>query len=145
VRSGWYPDPTGRHETRWWDGVQWREWVDGRRNAETDPLPETAPLHWGSGPLPMPSSTTGRSGWRLGCLIVGLVALWVVGGLVTIVLAALQSLGSEWNCADSATSCNDHGHLAILIVGGVLLLLITALVIGAWLPTRRDEQPRGPA
>lgn len=22
---GWYPDPFGRHETRWWDGQQWTE------------------------------------------------------------------------------------------------------------------------
>jgi uncharacterized protein YxjI len=24
---GWYPDPFGRHETRWWDGVRWTEHV----------------------------------------------------------------------------------------------------------------------
>jgi uncharacterized protein YxjI len=24
---GWYPDPFGRHETRWWDGRQWTEHV----------------------------------------------------------------------------------------------------------------------
>src|SRR5689334_11523637 len=21
--AGWYPDPTGRHERRWWDGESW--------------------------------------------------------------------------------------------------------------------------
>jgi uncharacterized protein YxjI len=25
--AGWYPDPFGRHETRWWDGVRWTEHV----------------------------------------------------------------------------------------------------------------------
>ncbi|HLM62879.1 MAG TPA: phospholipid scramblase-related protein [Acidimicrobiales bacterium] len=25
--QGWYPDPFGRHETRWWDGVRWTEHV----------------------------------------------------------------------------------------------------------------------
>jgi uncharacterized protein YxjI len=25
--AGWYPDPFGRHETRWWDGHQWTEHV----------------------------------------------------------------------------------------------------------------------
>jgi len=31
---GWYPDPFGRHETRWWDGAQWTEHV---RDASGDP------------------------------------------------------------------------------------------------------------
>jgi uncharacterized protein YxjI len=25
--AGWYPDPFGRHESRWWDGVRWTEHV----------------------------------------------------------------------------------------------------------------------
>ena len=25
--AGWYPDPFGRHETRWWDGMRWTEHV----------------------------------------------------------------------------------------------------------------------
>ena len=24
---GWYPDPSGQHGTRWWDGVQWTDQV----------------------------------------------------------------------------------------------------------------------
>ena len=45
--SGWYPDPTGRHRTRWWDGAEWRGWVDGDAGVEVDQLPEdfdTLPL-----------------------------------------------------------------------------------------------------
>ncbi len=26
---GWYPDPSGQHGTRWWDGGQWTQHVDG--------------------------------------------------------------------------------------------------------------------
>jgi uncharacterized protein YxjI len=25
--AGWYPDPFGRHESRWWDGIRWTEHV----------------------------------------------------------------------------------------------------------------------
>ena len=25
--AAWYPDPTGRHENRWWDGAQWTAYV----------------------------------------------------------------------------------------------------------------------
>lgn len=34
AKSGWYRDPTGRHELRRWDGDGWSEWVidAGRRN-----------------------------------------------------------------------------------------------------------------
>jgi uncharacterized protein YxjI len=33
---GWYPDPFGRHETRWWDGSRWTEHVasHGRRSVD---------------------------------------------------------------------------------------------------------------
>jgi hypothetical protein len=31
TRPAWYPDPSGRHERRYWDGAQWTENVlDGR-------------------------------------------------------------------------------------------------------------------
>jgi uncharacterized protein YxjI len=33
---GWYPDPFGRHETRWWDGNQWTEHVASHGRQSTD-------------------------------------------------------------------------------------------------------------
>jgi uncharacterized protein YxjI len=33
---GWYPDPFGRHETRWWDGNQWTEHVASHGRQTTD-------------------------------------------------------------------------------------------------------------
>ena len=35
---GWYPDPAGRHEHRWWDGVGWTEDVSSHGRPATDPL-----------------------------------------------------------------------------------------------------------
>ena len=34
---GWYPDPFGRHETRWWDGHQWSEHVASHGRQAVDP------------------------------------------------------------------------------------------------------------
>ena len=34
---GWYPDPFGRHETRWWDGAQWTEHVASHGRQQVDP------------------------------------------------------------------------------------------------------------
>ncbi|MFN7148179.1 MAG: DUF2510 domain-containing protein [Microthrixaceae bacterium] len=35
---GWYPDPTGRHEQRYWDGSVWTDAVVSRGQPGTDPI-----------------------------------------------------------------------------------------------------------
>jgi len=35
---GWFPDPTGRHDHRWWDGVTWTAHVADAGIAGHDPL-----------------------------------------------------------------------------------------------------------
>ncbi len=35
---GWYPDPTGRHERRYWDGKGWTALVEDQRVTANDPL-----------------------------------------------------------------------------------------------------------
>ena len=40
---GWNPDPTGRHEYRWWDGTQWTERVADGGATAVDPLDATGP------------------------------------------------------------------------------------------------------
>jgi uncharacterized membrane protein len=36
---GWYPDPSGHHEQRYWDGTRWTEYVSDAGRQTTDPLP----------------------------------------------------------------------------------------------------------
>lgn len=36
---GWYPDPSGRHEQRYWDGTRWTEHVSDHGQQSTEPLP----------------------------------------------------------------------------------------------------------
>jgi uncharacterized protein YxjI len=36
--AGWYPDPGGRHEFRYWDGTAWTEHVANRGQQSTDPV-----------------------------------------------------------------------------------------------------------
>ena len=40
---GWHPDPTGRHDHRYWDGSQWSEHVADAGVSGTDPLDAVAP------------------------------------------------------------------------------------------------------
>lgn len=35
-QPGWYADPFGRHEARWWDGTQWTEHVSSHGRQTTD-------------------------------------------------------------------------------------------------------------
>jgi hypothetical protein len=36
--ANWYPDPTGRHEYRYWDGVTWTDHVSDNGTGGTDPV-----------------------------------------------------------------------------------------------------------
>lgn len=36
--AGWFPDPTFRHQLRYWDGVDWTDAVADGQNRSTDPL-----------------------------------------------------------------------------------------------------------
>jgi hypothetical protein len=36
--AGWFPDPTGRHEQRYWDGATWTDAVVSNGQPGTDPL-----------------------------------------------------------------------------------------------------------
>ena len=38
--AGWYPDPTGRHEHRYWDGSRWTEQVGSQGRQRLDPAIE---------------------------------------------------------------------------------------------------------
>jgi uncharacterized protein YxjI len=40
--ANWYPDPTGRHEHRYWDGSAWTDHVSNQGVAATDPVQASA-------------------------------------------------------------------------------------------------------
>jgi Protein of unknown function (DUF2510) len=47
---GWQPDPSGRHEYRYWDGSTWTEDVSDAGATSVDPLPGVAPPGGPGGP-----------------------------------------------------------------------------------------------
>jgi Protein of unknown function (DUF2510) len=56
MQGTWQPDPTGRHETRYWDGAKWTAWVSDAGSTSEDPVawpqpPESAGLGLRSGYL----------------------------------------------------------------------------------------------
>lgn len=56
--AGWIPDPTSRHELRYWNGSVWTEHVTDATVTGIDPLPTTSEGRWEPDP-------TGRHQWRL--------------------------------------------------------------------------------
>lgn len=38
IDAGWDPDPTGRHQLRYWDGVGWTQWVSDFDVLGQDPM-----------------------------------------------------------------------------------------------------------
>ena len=50
--AGWYPDPAGNHEMRYWDGYAWLDNVSDQGTTASDPL--------GGKPMPPPSQVAAR-------------------------------------------------------------------------------------
>jgi hypothetical protein len=80
----WYPDPTTRHELRFWDGARWTEHVvsAGRQQVDpltTEPLPGAVPAATSTAPAPGPvANAEGRRAPVLGGLGLLLCVLAVV-------------------------------------------------------------------
>ena len=59
----WHPDPTGRHEYRWWDGQQWTDQVADYGVIGVDPVMATTPTATATaGAVVPPSSWSAAAG-----------------------------------------------------------------------------------
>ncbi len=56
--QGWHPDPTGRHQVRWWDGTQWTDWVGDNGQQSQDPLTPAAATPAAAGPTTTSTTTS---------------------------------------------------------------------------------------
>jgi hypothetical protein len=85
--AGWYADPTGRSEHRYWDGSRWTEHVSNRGLAGTDPIDAYGtPLDPTVSPFrPVPIATQPTSDVRTGLRAVPWWA-WAVGVAVLLVV-----------------------------------------------------------
>ncbi|KRA38194.1 MULTISPECIES: AIM24 family protein [unclassified Nocardioides] len=57
--AAWHPDPTGRHELRYWDGSQWTDHVSDQGVQSTSPV--NAPADAGAGAAMSDSSDSGAA------------------------------------------------------------------------------------
>lgn len=129
---GWFPDPTGRHDHRWWDGAAWTAHVADAGIASTDPLPEPGPgpaPGRPAPPRPAQGPSDGMSVAALAVAIGSLVLAFVPGfGLVLPVAAIVLAVLGRSRIRRSGGSGDGIAIAGLVtgIVGLVLALVVTA-------------------
>ncbi len=112
--AGWYSDPAGRYENRYWDGDQWTEHVASAGVASTDPLePVAEPVVQAAtvpvAAVPMTTTSDRKTGlrampwWAWG--LIGVVALFFGVGAVG---AATGGNDSKTNESPAVTTPSTH-------------------------------------
>ncbi|MSO87419.1 MAG: DUF2510 domain-containing protein [Acidimicrobiia bacterium] len=99
--AGWQPDPTGRHEHRYWDGIAWSDNVSDAGLVATDPFTEAAP----STPEPTADQPSGGKKNK-GILIGSILALIVVA--VVVALVATNVNGGDDEAITTTTMAPDE-------------------------------------
>ncbi len=93
--AGWYADPTGRSEHRYWDGNRWTEHVSSRGIPTTDPVDASGtpldPTGSVSAPTPIPVATQPATTERRGLRSVPWWA-WALGGAVILLVVGAVAL-----------------------------------------------------
>ena len=110
--ADWYPDPAGRHELRYWDGLAWTGKVSDRGQPAVDPI--EAPPSQSTVAMPVaPAARKRLSGGTkrlvaLGAVVLILVALGAWGyPVVTASLAAKDAATSSIAAARAAVTAAD--------------------------------------
>lgn len=131
--SGWFPDPLGRYEHRWFNGTTWTSDVASNGQRFVDPL-GIAPSPYGTGQPYGQSSGNRAATVALVCGLVGVVVAWiplaVVAGLVLAVLALVFGVKGLRRSRENGEGrgraitglVSGVGALALSIVGIVLTI-----------------------
>lgn len=121
--SGWFPDPLGRYDHRWFNGSAWTSDVSMNGQRFVDPLGIAPGPH--GGPATYGQATTGNRA-ATAALVCGLIAvaiawvpLLVVAGLVLAIIAVV--FGAK-GLRNSRTSGAGKGRAVTGLVTGVLAL-----------------------
>lgn len=109
--AGWYPDPTARHELRYWDGYAWLDDVSDQGSAGKDAL--------GGKPMPAPSEAAAdtRGAPALAPASSRKALYGVIAGVVVVVLIVIAFVvfrgggggGSVTVLGDQKVTFNDEG------------------------------------
>jgi Protein of unknown function (DUF2510) len=129
--SGWFPDPLGRFEYRFWNGRDWTADVSVNGQRYVDPYDTGA----GPGIRPTVPARGGR-GWAVAalvCGIVGVVTAWMPFLVVIGAAAAIMAMIGGVLGIRAAKHNGGHGHG--FAIAGLLLGVASAFlcIVGVWL------------
>jgi hypothetical protein len=132
---GWFPDPTGQHDHRWWDGAAWTEHVADAGVAGRAPLTPSAPpsgppaARPGADRAARPTSSDPVAGIALGVAILALpVALLPGLGLIVPIAAVALAFIARSRVRASGRG-GDGAALAALVIG-IVALVLALLITG---------------
>lgn len=136
--AGWFPDPLGRYEFRWFNGTSWTGDVSVAGTRYLDPAPLAAPSQ-----VVVGSAAGGSRAMSIIALIGGLIGaltawmpfLVVVGGAGAITALVVGTIAVRAIRAGRATG-RDAAR-AGLVLGAVGLCLVP---VGVWLTARTMEE-----
>jgi hypothetical protein len=134
---GWFPDPTGRHDHRWWDGAAWTGHVADAGVASLDALPAPSVATAPSALRVSAAATSGNDPVAVASLAVALgsilLALVPGFGLVLPVVAIVLAMIGRTRIRTSRRA-GDGMAIAGLVVGvGALLLAVVVSAFTAFL------------
>lgn len=136
---GWFPDPTGRHDHRWWDGAAWTAHVADSGVAAVDPLLDASSAAPRPASPPAPRGAPVRLPDRRGAdpvafvalvaASVGLLLMFVpVLGLVAHVVAVVLGLVARSRIRSSGRS-GRGAATSSMVVGGIGLALSLVITV----------------
>lgn len=160
--AGWYPDPRGEHEHRWWDGARWTEHVAtaerSSRAPVTPPGPSGGPASSAAGPPPVgasppppparpPDRPARTNGKAVASLVVALVAGWVpfLGSLAAVVLgitARRELAGSRGDERGEGLAVAGIVIGTLGVLGWLLLFAVAGLALFVGTGPALDELER---
>ncbi|MBO9578509.1 MAG: DUF2510 domain-containing protein [Microbacteriaceae bacterium] len=138
--AGWYPDPAGSPQQRWWDGAQWTEQLAA---------PQQAPSYAQSPylqPQLAPAGTSPQTAWIwiLTLLpILGVIPLffWDLSGLLSRMIAASGSDGTA-SAAAAIALFADPAYLTLVGLGLVSTVLTIVFAYVDWKGLRERGVPQ---
>ncbi len=129
---GWFPDPTGRHDHRWWDGAAWTAHVADAGIATVDPLPEasSAASMANTGPAGPTTARPGADPVAIIALVVGLLGILLVFAPVIGLIAPIAALvlGLVARSRLRTSGCAGRGIATSGVVLGAIGLAMSLIV-----------------
>jgi hypothetical protein len=135
--AGWFPDPLGRHEHRYFNGQSWTADVADAGDRRVDPLGTSPGYGPGGAPQQFGSAGGGQAGGggstaALVCGIIGVLIAWipflVVGGFVLAILALVFGIRG---IRRSTVGAPGRGKAVAGTVLGAIALGLS--ILGVWL------------